>query len=511
MAKTSVIGSLISLTIDKERGGPLYRQIVDGLREGIRRGQIAPGTRLPSTRAIAEEYGVSRNTVLQVFDTLTSEGYLSGRVGAGTYVVDVLPEAHMLVRPQTGGGSASTASLGGGGDFPFRSLSRWGRNLMSSPTMGLAERPTPFMPDLPDLREFPIKTWLRALNETSGRLAGELLADTTNAGYEPLRRAIAQHLGASRGVVCDYTQVIVTTGSQQSLDLVCRLLIDPGDPVWLEEPGYTGARAVINANGGAIQLIEVDHEGMQVDTAIASRAVPRLVFTSPSRHYPLGATLCLRRREALAEFARTNGVWILEDDYDCEFRYSGYPLPAIQSLAAGERTIYVGTFSKVLLPSFRLGYLVVPHDLAQAFATARAVVDRHASLIEQMAISELMQRGLFAAHIRRMRSLYQERQRRLLDGLTRLFGQPLSVPATDTGTHLVLGLRADADDRRLCLLAAEAGVVVRSLSPYYAGRRRQQGLILGFSAFNLLEIEQGLQRLARIADAIRPCLAPVAA
>lgn len=497
MPKTAITGSLLSLPLDKAAGAPLYRQIVDELRRAIEGGRMLPGTKLPSTRALADEFSVSRNTVLQVFDTLTGEGYLTSRVGAGTFVAAVLPDSTIAAR------SAPQAEPRER-NYPFRTLSRRGKHLVVSATGEFAERPTPFTPDMPDLREFPIRTWLRLLNETSGRLTGEILADTSNAGYSPLRRAIAQHVGSARGVVCDHTQVIITTGSQQSLDLVCRLLLDPGDPVWLEEPGYVGARSVIAANGGVVHPIPVDDDGMCVDAARDTRTLPRLIFTTPSRHYPLGATMSLGRRRALVEFARSGGSWIVEDDYDSEFRYAGYGIPAIQGLDAQQRTVYMATFSKVLLPSFRLGYIIVPRDLAEAFATARAIVDRHASLIEQMVLSEFMHRGLFAAHVRRIRNLYQARQAKLLAGLRNSFGADLLITANQTGTHVVLPLAAEANDKALAReLAMEANIIVRPLSPYYAGRMRRQGLILGFAAFTEAEIEAGIAKLAKAKALLR--------
>lgn len=493
MPKTAITGSLVSLEIDKRSKVPIHRQISDRLREAIQNGRMPAGTKLPSTRVFADELGVSRNTVMQVFDALSAEGFLTGRVGAGTYVAGLSatePQDVAMEQPAPRNGAS----------YPFRSLSRRGKNLVLSATGEFSERPTPFMPDLPDLREFPIRTWLRLLNETSGRLTGEILADTSNAGYEPLRRAIAQYLNASRGMACDYRQVIITTGSQQSLDLVCRMLIDPGDPVWLEEPGYVGARAVIGANGAALYPVPVDEDGICAEIAALTLPVPRFIFTSPSRHYPLGATLSMARRHALLQFAQASGSWIVEDDYDHEFRYVGTSFPAIYGLDTGARTIHIGTFSKILLPSFRLGYIVVPPDLADAFAKARAVVDRHASLIEQMVLSEFMLRGLFAAHTRRMRGLYRTRQLQLIEGMRELFGADTALSATETGMHVILPLPQTADDQHLAKLAATRGVVVRPLSPYYAGSERRKGLLLGFSAFNSSEITLGLSRLSSLRD-----------
>jgi GntR family transcriptional regulator/MocR family aminotransferase len=498
MPKTAVTGTIINLDIDKASPTPIYQQIIDRLREAVSQGRVTPGSKLPSTRIFAEELGVSRNTVLQVFDTLINEGLLTSRVGDGTYVASEV---------QDGGNTQSTSPPATTElQYPFRSISRRGRNLVASASDAFSESPTPFMPDLPDLREFPIRTWLRLMNETSGRLRGEILAETTNAGYEPLRRAIAQYLNASRGMSCDFSQVIITTGTQQSLDLVSRMLLDPGDPVWLEEPGYVGARAAFSANGAALYPAAVDAQGICIDAAIRTLPSPRVIFASSSRQYPLGATLSLERRKELVDFVAQSGSWIVEDDYDHEFRYSGSAIPSIHGLDHGNRTIHLGTFSKILLPSLRLGYIVVPPDLASAFAKARTLVDRHASLIEQMVLSEFLNRGLLVSHVRRMRTLYRNRQKQLADGLCDLFDRTIPFEALETGMHLVLPLTIQADDQALSNLCASQKLILRPLSPYYLGRQRRKGLLFGFSAFNESEIIQGLQRLAGFRDELAPLI-----
>lgn len=498
MPKTATTGAIIALEFDRSSREPLHKQLTDRLRAAIQDGRMAGGVQLPSTRIFAAELGVSRNTVLQAFEALIDEGFLLSRVGAGTFVVSpseaVAQVTDVPERPER---------------YPFRTLSRRGRGILSSATDEFAERPTAFMPDVPDLREFPIKTWMRLLNETSGRLTGEILADTSNGGYEPLRRAIAQHLNASRGMRCEYSQVIVTTGSQQSLDLICRMMLDPGDPVWLEEPGYVGSRAVVRANGGTLYPVPVDVDGMCIEDAVDRHPSPRLIIATPSRHYPLGSTLSLMRRQSLLQFASNSGSWIVEDDYDTEFRYAGTLMPSVFGLDQADRTFHVGTFSKILLPSFRLGYLVVPQDFAVSFAKARAILDRHASLIEQMVLSEFMLRGLFISHIRRMRALCRARQKLMVDGLNALLGLAVPLTAKDTGTHLTLNLNKQADDRRIVKTASEHGVVIRPLSPYYFSSLREQGLLLGFAAFNQGEIEQGLARLARQRSALLAALPDV--
>ncbi len=497
MPKTAVTGSLLSFALDRQCTQPLHRQLLDQLRLAIESGRLPGGSKLPSTRIFADEIGVSRNTVLQVFDALTAEGFLQGKVGSGSFVVDQAEQPDMQMHQKA-------ASPWQGHGYPFRSLSRRGRRLVASSTDEFAEKPRPFMPDVPDLREFPIKTWLRLLSETSGRLTGEILASTSNAGYEPLRRALAQHLNASRGMSCTHEQIVITTGSQQSLDLTCRMLLDPGDPVWMEEPGYIGARSVIRANGGAVCPVPVDKDGICVESASLTHPVPRLIFVSPSRHYPLGMTLSVARREMLLKFARNCGSWIVEDDYDHEFRYAGHSPQAIHGMDRDARTIHIGTFSKILLPSFRLGYMVIPSDLCQAFGKARAIVDRHASLIEQMVMSELLLRGLLVSHIRRMRVLYRTRQNQLIEGLRKMFGADLQLETTETGTHVIVLLKPGTDDTALARLGVQVGLIMRPLSPYYATRQTRQGLLLGFAAFNPLEIETGLEKLRAISDSLAP-------
>ncbi len=484
MPKTTHAGFQFSLDLKREGEIPVYRQIVDALRAAILTGRLSAGTRLPSTRVFAEDLQVSRNTVLQVFDLLKDEGLLDSHTGSGTFIADPGPIASDRTdEPQAGFRNGLGA---------FRSLSRRGKNLVTSATGAFTERPTPFMPDLPDLREFPIKTWLRLMNETSGRLTGPILAETSNAGYMPLRIAIAQHLNAARGMNCDASQVIVTTGTQQGLDLACRLLLDAGDPVWLEDPGYIGAHSIIRGNGAQLYPVRVDGDGICAREAMETLPVPRMIFCSPSCHYPRGAPMSMARRTELISVAQRCGAWIIEDDYDYEFVYEGGMHRSVFALDSDERTIHMGTFSKILLPSFRLGYLVVPKDLSEAFSKARAVVDRHAGLMEQMVLSEFMLRGLFSSHMRRMRRLYETRRQALRAGLEDIFGARIWGESGESGTNLIIPLVPGTDDVALCRTLAEHGPVLRALSPYFLTQMSHPGVIVGFSAFREPEIQRGL-------------------
>ncbi len=382
MPKTAITGSLVSLEIDKGSKEPIHRQIADRLREAIQNGRMPAGTKLPSTRVFADELGVSRNTVMQVFEVLSAEGFLAGRVGAGTYVAG-LPsdEAHDV--------STEQPAPRNGMPYPFRSLSRRGKNLVLSATGEFSERPTPFMPDLPDLREFPIRTWLRLLNETSGRLDGrnsrrylECRLRATAPRDRPISQRLARH--GLRLPPGDHHHRLAAEPRPWSAACCSILETRSG---W-RSPAMSERGRCISANGAApCILVPVDEDGICAEIAALTLPVPRFVFTSPSGHYPLGATLSMARRHALLRFAQASGSWIVEDDYDHEFRYVGTSVAGdLRPRYRCPRTIHIGTFSKILLLSFRLGYVVAPADLADAFATARAVVDRHASLIEQMVL-----------------------------------------------------------------------------------------------------------------------------
>lgn len=487
MARLGSAGTHVTVAFDRAGDRPLTEQIACGLRDAVAAGRLRPGTRLPSTRALARDWDVSRNTVLHVFEQLVDEGLLESRVGAGTYVRSP-SEATMPAVTQEPAQAPRP-------DYPFRSLSRRGRTLIDQ-NVSIHENPAAFMPDVPDPRAFPMRSLLRLMNEVTGRLKGHILVSVANAGYQPLRAAIAHHLRATRHVECEAADVIITTGSQQSLDLVSRLLLEPGDPVWLEEPGYIGARAALKANGCALHPCRVDLDGLDVELGRAQLPVPRMIFVSASRHYPLGVQLSPARRQNLLDFSRACGAWILEDDYDCEFRYDGPVLPALKSEDRANRVILIGTFSKTLLPSFRLGYIVAPPDLREAFARARAVIDRHAPILEQMVLAEFMQRGFYAAHLRNMRSLYRERQQAMVEMLAADIGYAPRADELAGGMHVVLPLKEGVDDQAVSQHLEASGVIARPLSIYYGKTRASPGLLLGFAGFTPEEIANAGKRLA---------------
>ena len=462
----------------------LTNALYDELRQSILRGQLPPGARLPSTRALADERGLSRNTVLNAYEQLMAEGYVEARVGSGTCVARELPEEMLTVPAQE-----RTASL-----------SRRGSLLSSHPARPLSapRRPRAFESGLPDAGAFPFRTWTRLMARQWRKPSYAMLSYGDPAGYRPLREAIAAYVRTARAVRCDAEQVFIVSGSQQALDLTARLLIDPGDAALIEDPGYPGARAALSAAGATLVPMPVDADGADVTRRAARARNARLVFVTPSHQYPLGVTLSLRRRLALIEWANANGAWIVEDDYDSEFRYRKKPLPSLQGLDPAGRVIYLGTFSKTLFPSLRLGFVVLPPELVDPFRRARAVVDGHSPVSEQAVLAEFIAGGHFARHIRRMRVLYEERQRVLVDAARRELAGRLDVQPLDAGMHLVGWLPDGTDDAAVAERAAERGVYVVPLSRCAAAKPSRPGLLLGYAALTPAQIREGVRKLASV-------------
>jgi GntR family transcriptional regulator/MocR family aminotransferase len=343
---------------------------------------------------------------------------------------------------------------------------------------------------------FPFEVWARLMSRQWRRPPTALLSYGDPAGYWRLREAIAAYLTASRGVRCVTEQVIVVAGSQQGLDLAARVLLDVGDRVWIEDPGYIGARGALKSAGADLVPVAVDSEGLNIAEGISRCPTARLVYITPSHQYPLGVTMSLSRRLALLEWAHRAGAWVLEDDYDSEYRYTGRPLPALQGLDTEDRTIYLGTLSKTLFPSLRLGYLVVPTDLVAAFVAAKALADRHAPSVEQAVLADFMSEGHFARHVRRTRVLYAERQATLLKAAGSALNGLLEISPAEAGMHLVGFLPEGIDDRAVSRQASAYGVDAPPLSSYAIAPLPRGGLLLGYAAFGADEIIRGVERLA---------------
>lgn len=498
MACSSTPLVLNAVELDRSASLPLYRQLYRGLRHAILSGQLTAGMRLPSSRALAAALEVSRNTVLEAFDQLAVEGYLESRVGSGTYVTEELPDDLLRVR-----GNAHLADAPGSPPSPSDdfTLSDRGEFLTSLQLSAFEdhERPRAFKPGVPALDAFPIDTWSRLMNRRWRSVPTPMLSYSQSAGYPPLRKAIAKYLSASRGVRCTPQQVIIVSGTQQAITLTAHVLLDPDDAVWVEDPGYPRAKGAFQWAGAQIVPVPLDEEGLHLAAGRAKDDDTRLAYVTPSHQYPLGMTMSLRRRLELLDWAEQSDAWILEDDYDSEYRYEGRPTAALQGLDQSGRVIYVGTFSKVLFPSLRLGYLVVPEHLVDAFVAARTLVDRCPPLIRQMVVTDFIEEEHFERHLRRMRALYATRQSVLIESAQNLLGDQMRISSDEAGLHLTGLLDPELNDAAVSQALEERNVVAPPLSFYRLQARDQGGLVLGYAAFDEDTIRDGV---AHIADAI---------
>ena len=477
-----------ALALDPAAARPLHRQIYFAIRAVILDGRLKPGARLPASRTLAADLGVSRNTVMTAFEQLRAEGYIDGRVGAGSFIPADLPDE--TPRP-----SARKADAGSGRPGP-RAISARGVMLVGLKHRG--SQPRPFSPGLPELEQFPFRDWARLLARRWRRPHRAFLVGGEPGGYRPLCEAVADYLAMARAVFCKADQVIITSGAQQALDLAARVLIDPDDPVWMEEPGYPPTGAVLRAAGARVVPVPVDDEGLSVAAGHREEPSPRLICVSPSHQYPQGVTMSLGRRLELLECARAIDGVVIEDDYDSEYRYAGRPLAALQGLDGDGRVIYLGTMSKVMFPGLRIGYMVVPEHLVDAFLAVRAMVDAHPSSIAQAALADFITEGFLGAHIRRMRQLYGERQAALIEACHERLGARLTLTPAAAGMHLVARLAPGTDDRRVAARAAEAGVEAPALSGYYQGPPTARGLLLGYAGVDARAMQRAVERLAGV-------------
>jgi GntR family transcriptional regulator/MocR family aminotransferase len=482
------------LPIFLERGDrTLQDQIYHSIRRCIVQGLIGADRRLPSTRVLAADLRVSRTTALLALEQLRAEGYIVARRGSGTFIAPRLPE----VRPADAAPLASAMARP-----PF---SRRGELLaqMRAPDRRRAASPAcAFRLGTPALDVFPQRTWAQLTREML-RATKPVHRDYAElAGFRPLRAAIADQM-QSRGTRCDPDQVQVVMGAQRGLDHIARMLLDPGDMVWIEDPGYTGARGAMLAASAIVLPVPVDVEGMTIGatTMGAATADVRLAYITPSCQFPLGVAMSLERRRALLEWARRSHAWIVEDDYDCDLRHDREPLPCLHALDPDGRVIYVGTFSKTLFPALRLGFLIVPRDLQSGFVTARLATDLHPPLLEQRVLAAFIQRGHYDRHLRRMQAVYAER----LDALRRSIersGAPLRLRPVQAGMHAVVDVDG-IDAERLHAAAAAQGIESMPLSAYYFGPgRRPNALLLGFGAVPPAAIRAGVTKLARVIEAL---------
>jgi GntR family transcriptional regulator/MocR family aminotransferase len=486
------------LKLDGE--GPAYRQVYRALRVRIASGELRAGAKLPPTRELAAELGLSRTTVLQAYDQLSAEGFIAGRTGSGSYV-EALPEPRARKAEGRNVAHARDAAL---------ELSSFGDALArrkSRPFFGsyVSERPTlryDFRYGRPSIVDFPVRAWQRCLGRRA-RAASVRAHDYGHPrGSAALRDVLAEYLGRARGVATDADHIIVVTGSQQALDLAARILIEPGDVAVVEDPGYEGARRAFEAAGARLAFAPVDAQGLDTDSLAGLARRAKLAHVTPSHQYPLGGVMPYPRRRALLDWAKRAGAHVIEDDYDGEYRFEGRPLEALKALDEQERVLYVGTFSKVMFPALRVGYVVVPDSLVEVFTRAKALADGGGPLLEQDALADFIASGEFERHIRRSRSRYAERRSALLKALEGSFGDRIEVYGAEAGLHLTIRLKDKLNRpmRELVAQATEVGLGIYPADGYYSRPPRAPTLVLGYTSLAPQDIREGVRRLAKLLE-----------
>ncbi|WP_406625227.1 PLP-dependent aminotransferase family protein [Acidovorax sp. SDU_ACID1] len=490
MARTAKSPHIPSIGELDRNAGPLGRQLAQKLREAVRGGDIKPGELLPSTRALAKSLGVARGTVVEAFEQLQAEGFLDSRPGASTRVALSLAGTQRTPSgPRKGSMRGKQPPL----PSPASAFAQVARQFMPLP-------PVPFAISVPVGPAAPGLVWRRLGNRIRSHGKGAPDGYGDPQGVLPLRKAIADYVRRSRSVHCEPEQIIVTTGTQQGLYLACLVLLGSEDTAWVEDPAYRGITAILETlePKGRMVRVPVDAEGMDIEAGLRLQPDARAAFVTPSHQYPLGMPMSMARRNALLHWARSNAAWVVEDDYDSELRYAGHPFPSLQGLDP-DRVIYLGTFSKILFPSLRLGYAIVPPRLVDAFCGARALLDRHPPSADQHVLSAFIGEGHLDRHIRRIRGVYAECRTQLSQILEDVLPSDLAwLQPSDQGMHSVLWLAPHIDDEAVAIEAARAGVAVRPLSPMCAQNNRRSGLVLGLGAFPTEQIMSAAKRLAAI-------------
>ena len=494
MSKSPGGALLHEFNVERDSPVPIYRQLDASLRRLILDGTLAPGQKLPSTRQLAQELSVSRITVKSVYEQLVAEGYALAWTGSGTFVSDGLdfensPEIrrrrHKIKLPEI-------------------EISERARTIMSSKASIRHGKTDPFRPGVPALDLFPVKVWNKYLLDATNSGDRRNLSYGEANGNIALRASIARHLTDARSVKVDPDQIIVTSGAQQAFALIAFVLLNKGDTVWYENPGHIAGRDVLQIMGANVAPVPIDDEGMDLDLAAKRYPIPALIFTTPSHQQPLGTTMSLVRRLSLLNYAQENGSWIIEDDYDSEFRYRGRPLPALSALDSERRVFYVGTFSKSMFAAIRVGYIVVPPGLVGAFVQARNLLGQGSSAVVEQALSRFMDDGRFVEHIRKMRRVYRERRDVLFDCLKNDCGSYLEPQPTDAGMHMLAWLINGIDDQMAHLALLEAGIESLPLSAYCIEPLGRSGIVLGFSGANERRIPKLVKRMVEPLRSLAP-------
>jgi GntR family transcriptional regulator/MocR family aminotransferase len=474
------------ITVNRNSPTPLYQQIYNSYRTKILDRNLRPGQIVPSSRELARELRVSRLPVLNAYAQLLAEGYFESKVGAGTFI-------------------ASAFATDVSGDKPPREARKQSRTVsVLASTLPPYQRPTwaeqlgPFQVGQPALQEFPVQIWSRLVARYSRNMKFSGLQYGDPMGLLELREAISNYLRTSRGVRCEADQIIIVSGSQQALDISCRVLLDPASPAWVEEPGYWLVHHVLKAAGCRVVPVPVDAEGLNVAAGIKSCRNARAAFVAPSHQYPLGVTMTATRRLELLQWAQSADSWIIEDDYDSEYRYDTMPISSLQGLDTNGRVIYIGTFSKVLFPSLRLGYIVVPRDLVERFVAMRQLMDLCPSHGNQAVLADFIREGHFSRHIRKMRKLYAERRHLSVEELERELGDSCRVIGAQAGMHVTLMINSGMNDQAIAAKAIQRKLLLSALSLSYVGSKPQQGFVLGFGNTQTRHIPAAVRSLKKL-------------
>lgn len=477
------------ININKDIKKTLYKQLYEQLKNGIYEGMLRPGDRLPSSREMCAGFGISRNIVTQVFEQLSMEGFFESRTGSGTFI-----SGNMDTFPYSKGSSATS-----GQKQEHHTARPYGLNNSFKGHESAFEPIQPFQQSVPLVPEFPFHAWERISAGINKNMASLHLGYDDAQGYLPLRKVLSDHLRISRSINCDPENMLIVNGSRQAIHLAAEILLNEGDQCWMEDPGYPGATSAMKRFGGQICPVPISNDGIDLNYAIKHYPSARMAYVTPSHQFPMGNTMPLNERVRLLNWAKDNNMWIIEDDYDSEFRYNSRPIPALQGMDTNGNVIYSGTLSKVLLPALRLGYMVFPtRTMARSFATGKSVTDGQNNIITQAIMTEFIKQGHFSRHIRRMRALYKKSQDDLVSLINRHLKGKLIPVAVESGMHLLAWLPPAMNAKAIADEALKEGIIVHAISQYSIQFDHPNGLILGFSGFTYVEMEAAILILKKI-------------
>lgn len=500
MPRKNAINELGFVRLDGRRKSPLFQQLYDSIRTAILDGSLSSNSRIPSSRDLVNQLGVSRTTVVSAIDRLIAEGYLQTIVGSGTFVSSDIPNDCPFVNTapvQPDAVSATSVA-------PLSSyVSKYGAAHQEIGTLpGYSGATRPFLPGVPALDEFPISVWSQIVRRTWKSVSGASLSYGEAPGYYPLRDSIAEYLRAHRGVRCTAEQVMIVNGTQQAVDAIARICLNPGDQVLFENPGYSFARRALETNGATVAPMRVDENGAMVEEALQQYPKARMAYVTPSHQYPLGVTLTIERRLELIKWAGKTNSLIVEDDYDSEFRYSQKPIPSLQGLDLSQRTVYIGSFSKVVFPALSLGYVIVPRPMVKVFENALHLISRPASLVDQRVLNTFIRDGHFARHLRRMRKTHALRRETFVGSVETHLSDRLQIIGSQAGLHCAAVLKTGQSDQAASKKLEANGIISRSLSNYYMPTTKESdrvgGLIFGFACATPKQIVSAIKKTADV-------------